>query len=130
MSDKVKRLAPPIEVIKLHDIVDALEELIEIEKRNTPRGERASFLVWVKDEITNVKQSYPVQWFTVTLHNYSGTSVYFALNEVKPVTDRTYSDEVRVGETRQVRFGSPKIDKVNMVCPSGTSALIRVSGIF
>jgi len=115
--------------VLLDEITIAINKLRETVESTIPQGESPSFLRNITSELVDVKEPYPMPWFSFSIRNYGPNSVYLGVNR-KPEIDPKYGDEIRKGETREVDMGAPKIDKIYLQCLSGETASVRVRGVY
>lgn len=124
-----ERMAPPPEIVLLDDLITEIRVLTGVIKSTIPRGERLSFIKNITDQLIDVKQSYPLPWFSISLINYGPDSVFLGVNKL-PELDSVHGDELKINEITEIDMKSASIKVINCRCLKGQNATLRVRGLY
>jgi len=127
-EDKVKRLAPPMEVVlldeiagRLGDLFDLTRELVDTTKAEHPQGLMDQKIFTVTDRITTYKTTH--KWMSVYFFNYGPNTVYIQTND-KGIPFIEILNE----EDLDVDFKTAIIERVYLYCDVGETARVKVIG--
>jgi len=123
-TERVPRLAPPIEVAIQTDILDALEELIELVKAQIPRG---IVFPWEEEITKRTELDFrPNPLFSVQLVNKGPDKVYVRIYVAE---EPSVEIPVDPDETIGFDFKVAKIERMEFRVDVGKRATVKVVGL-